>query len=486
MRAKVTMGLAAGVLAAGLALAQKPPPLGAPDVPGAKPGPAPQPAPQPGKPPVTGEAPRPGAPRAEAPPPIPANEPETVARLRRLLGPDATLAYASAEVTDPARGAVRLAGVTITANGKPTRIESLVIGDLRDDGLGEAEARNLVAEDPQGRVTIAQLNLVGLRVTAPPPGQGRRPDLAQLDSLRLAGVAFQDRDSRVRLASAAIEDYGAGRQTRIGFQGLEVGLPRNAQLDLVRVQRAELRGLDLARVTTEMQAGRATTWHGRYTFELEQVAVLKGNRPLGSLASLRSSADQPENAPGTGSMAMRGLRLEPQPGLDSWFQRLGYDALSFDLTAEGRYDPARNRLEMPTLSLVGQRIGTLALSLVLDNYTQEAAQRGDYGAIRIAALGIRLIDQGLFPRLAADQARATNTPERDLREQWANQAGGLLAAAPLAPLREAAQRFLRGQARELDLAARPPEPLTVQQMQGLAGLDPAQQVQRLGLTAQAR
>ena len=75
------------------------------------------------------------------PPPVPANEPAAVARLRSLLGPETALAYRSAESIDPARGSVRLLGVAMDGRGRRVTMEELTLDGLRDDGVGEATAR---------------------------------------------------------------------------------------------------------------------------------------------------------------------------------------------------------------------------------------------------------------------------------------------------------------------------------------------------------
>ena len=54
---------------------------------------------------------------AAAAPPIPADEPPALGQLRALLGPEAALTYARAEVTDPATGALRLTDVAAEAAG---------------------------------------------------------------------------------------------------------------------------------------------------------------------------------------------------------------------------------------------------------------------------------------------------------------------------------------------------------------------------------
>jgi hypothetical protein len=498
-------GLLAGGMATGIALAQKPPASDAPPSAG-KPAPAPAPAPGPsGKlapstpappsapPAVPAPAPAPGpsgklAPSTPAPQAtIPANEPAAIGRLRRLLGPDTTLVYDNAEVTDPARGTVRLSGVTLTAHGKPTRIESLTLDDLRDDGLGEAVARNLTQQDGTTSISLERAQIAGLTVRAPAPGEPRRPDLVTLDALRLEGLRVQDGDkSDIRIAQAALEDYGSGRQSRASLSGLEMRLKPGEAVDQLRLARVVLRGLDLARLATAAASDQPPPLAGRMAFEMEELTASNGGRAVGSLASLRLSSDQPESGTGTGTLALRALRIEPLPGLGSWMQRLGYPFLLFDVTADSRYDPTGGRLDLTTFSLAGRDMGTLALAMVLEGVSIGAMQRQDTSQVRLAGAALRYIDQSLFGRVLAQQAREGGMSEAQLREQYANMIAGALAAPALTPVREAVQRFIRGQAHEVELTLRPPRPVPLDELRRNPPTNPAEAAQRFGLGATAR
>ncbi len=504
--------LLAGGLVLGVAEAQKPPPAGAPTpAPAGKPAPMPPPTqapavpgkrggeapatpapatPAPGAPAPGAPAPdAPAAPRAQAPtvqPPI--DEPTAIGRLRSLLGPNSTLAYTAAEVTDPARGTVRLTGVTITSNGKPLRIESLALDDLRDDGLGEADARNLSFQDGTTRVTLERAQLAGLTVRPAPTGQPRTADLVTLDSLRVEGLLVRDGpDSEVRLAQAVLEDYGPGRQTRFSLGGLAVKLKPGDTVESVTLRRAVLRGMDVATIATMVSRNQTPPTAGRLALELEEVvATGPNNRPVAGIGSLRLTSDQPEGGVGVGNFAVRALRLNPVAGMDTWMRRLGYTALLFDLTADSRYDPVGGRMELTSLSLVGRDIGTLSLAFGADGAAAAAMQNGDWSGLRLLSAGLRYIDQGLFGRLMAQQAREGRTPEAQLREQYANMAGGVMAQPALAPVREAVQRFIRGQAHEVEITLHPPQPVPLAEFQQPAMTNPAEAAQRLGLGAVAR
>jgi hypothetical protein len=506
----------ASLLAGGLVLsgaeAQKPPPAGTPAPPSSKPAPAPPPTQGPavpGKPPAGGAPPAtpqtpggptpqtPGTPTPQTPPPRaqapnatpPIDEPTAVGRLRSLLGPDATLAYARAEVTDPARGTVRLSGVTITPRGdQPIGIETLALDDLRDDGLGEAEARKITINAGATSVVIERMQVAGLNLRNPAAGQPRTPDLVALDSLRVEGFVLTNTDaSGLRVDQASLEDYGPGRQTRVALGGMTLQVQPGQDVQRVTLRRAVVRGLDLAVVATAASRNQPPPTAGRIALELEEAAAVgTGGRSLGSLGSLRVTSDQPENGVGIGSVALRALRLEPIAGADVWMQRLGYTNLLFDLTADSRYDPAGGRIDLTSMSLVGRDMGTLSLAFSGDGAATSAMQRGDFAGLRLISAGLRYIDQGLVGRLIGQQARSSNTPEPQLREQYANMAGGALAQPALAPVREALQRFIRGQAREVEVTLHPAQPVAILELQQRPPANPADAVARLGLGAVAR
>ncbi len=508
------------VLACGAAAAQvKPPPAAgeappaAPDKfaapppaapsPGAPPSPPPaekfaEPLPSspdaPAAPPQTPPAPAPRRAVPDAPPPpppartAPANEPAAVARLRALLGPETALTYRSAESLDPARGSVRLLDVAMNGRGRRVSMEELTLDGLRDDGLAEATARGVTMRDRQGSATVARLRFAGLSLRRPPPGTEFRPDMVKLDALRVEGLRVAGR-SDATVAELSVEDYGAGRAGRVSLSGFEVGAPpRSAKR--VAVARAALRGMDLAAGLAALVASEAPPWpQGGYGLEVEGVLVREGGRPLGGFGALRVSGEVPAaGGPETGSLALRDLRIEPFPGFAEWLRRFGYEAVTADLSAESRYDRAAGRVELTSLSLAGREIGALGLALVLDGVTPKAAERGDPSAMRLVSAALRYVDQSLYGRFVRQQARETRAPEAQVRNGLAETADAALASLGKEPgvdaVRAAVGRFLRGEAREVEITARPAAPLAFTEFG--PGPPDAAMLGRLGLGASAR
>jgi hypothetical protein len=501
------------------ALAQsKPPPLGAPAPPQGDKFAAPPPLPaappgggagQPDKfglPPAAGSAPppalaAPGDPPPDAGPPAAADEHETVRRLRALLGPDTRLSYAATEVVDPARGAVRLREVVLRRpDGRSAAIAELTLDGLRDDGgVAEATARGVALQVEGGpATTVERVRLAGLAVRRPGPGEDLRPDMLGLDTLRIEGLSVAG-PTPVAIASLLLEDYGVGRAGRLSLEGLEVrgvGGAGGGVVDRVSLGRVALRGLDLAASLAALVAKDTPPRPaGAYALEAEDLALGgPGGRRIATLAGLRALGDQPGAGgigPETGRFALRELRIEPFPGLDDWLRRFGYAAITADLTAESRFDRATGRLELSPLSLAARDIGALALTMALDGVTADAKGAEAMQNARLVSLSLRYLDQSLYARFVRQQAAQARQPEARVREQMAAQAAGALSATgkdaeAMAGIRAAVQRFLRGEAREIEIAARPPEPVALGDMAAAGAGGPAGAVRMLGLTATAR
>lgn len=424
---------------------------------------------------------------APAAPDLPVDALPAVARFRALLGADTTLAYRAAEPIDPATGSVRLLGATLTREGGKAEIEELTLDGLAEARIGAASAREVTLTMGDTVSRIARLELRGL---AAPDGT---PESLALDSLRLETLTVEG-DARFAIAEITLEDYAAGKPGRLTLAGLDVLLPQAGAVDRVRVGRVALRGLDLPRSLSAMGSQttppRATEG---YMLEVESVVATAAGQAVGGFGTLRLQGDPPAGEIETGRLALRELRIEPFPPLADWLRRFGYPALLGDLTAESRYDRGRGWLELGSLSLAGREMGVLGLSLALEGATPEAAEAQDWEQLKLAGLALRFLDQSLLGRAARDAARQGKTTEAQVREGWARQVAAMLGAAPrgqaaggIGPIVTALQRFLRGEAKEVEITARPPQPVPLGDLP-VALMGGAAAVQRtLGLGAVAR
>ncbi len=502
MRAAGRMGMKATMLAtaAGLALAgpvlaqPKPGPQGAPQqaLPTSKP--APLGAPQQAQPAPRATPPQ-GQPAPLHPPimppaaqAIPANEPAAVTRLRGLLGAEVRMSYATAQALDSAGEQVRLTGVVLEQPGKRATAEELTINGLREDGVAEAVVRGFATEESGTRVRVGTMRIAGL--TVPRTGGQPKPEDVRLDGLRLEGVESSGA-ANMRLASLSFENWVAGQPARFAMQGLEVtGIDGGGIVDAVRIARFAFSGIDLATTLGAiMRAERPRALAGRASVELDGLDLAGGGRTVGRMTEMRIGADVTNaDGTGTGTMAFRGIRIEATPMIATWLTRFGYQAIDADITSTSAFEGGSGRVDVREFALAVREAGTLSFALAMDGLTQERMQAADFSATRLISFGLRYADASLFQRFIAAQSRESRTPEPQLREQFAAMVGGALSqpgAAALDPIRDAVQRFIRGQARTIEIRANPPRPLGMADMQG-APPNPAEAQRMLGITATAQ
>jgi hypothetical protein len=285
-----------------------------------------------------------------------------------------------------------------------------------------------------------------------------------------------------------VEEYGAGRVGRVSVSGFDMRVPGSG--NRVAAARAALRGFDLAAGLSALVASEAPPrMQGTYGLEIEGVSVRDGNRALGGFGALRVTGEIPASGPDHGGVVLRDLRIEPYPGVAGWLRRFGYEAVSADLTAESRYDRETGRLDLTSLSLSGRDIGAIGLSLVLDGVAPKAgASRPEPMAMRLVSGALRYVDQSLYGRYVRQQAQESRVPEEQVRRQGADTAEMMIGSLGQGPgidaVRAAVARFLRGEAREIEITARPAEPIALGEF-GAGPPDPAM-LGRLGLDATAR
>lgn len=484
------------LLATGTALAQKPAPL------------APPGAPQGGKPPALGApavpvVPAPSlpapdaarrppavpAPQAVAPlPPPPADEDPAIRRLRATFGPNVQMAYRSATVLDSSAGSFRLDGVTLRRPGAEATIDALSITGQREDGVRQAELRNLVTTEQSGpRVTVAQARLDGLTIRRPAaPGQNITPDAVTLDRFSLEGLRVES-DTTVTVAALTVEDYGPGRQTRLRLENLGGTRQGGSGADAFGLARLAVSGVDVATIWAQIVAGgRPEPTPGRLDALAENFTLSERGRVLGGAESLRIESETDAQLAGTGRAALRGLRLDGVPQLQDFLTRLGYQALVGDITLEGGYQPQGGRMTLPSFVIAAPGFGSISLSMDMDGIDRDAPPETLMTRMRLLAMAIRYRDEGLLPRALRMQAAQQRVNESQLREQIIGMANAVIGGPAAAALREPIERFVRGQAQELEISARPPQPVPLTALSGQPPRNAEEAQRRYGLTASAR
>jgi len=500
----LALATVAGVaLAGGMASAQKPSPGGAPQqaLPTAKPPPlgapmqaqpAPAPAPRVAPPPPVVQAPPQAAPPpvAQAPaPPVPANEPAAVTRLRGMLGARVQLSYGAVQALDPTGEQVRMTNVVLTQGSKRATADEVTLIGLRPDGVDETVITGLATREGRTEVRVARLRIAGLVV---PQGGGGppEPDKVRIDALSMNGVQTSG-DLDMRLATLSLENWVAGQPVRFAMEGLQMNGLDGGLVDGLRMARLAINGIDIGNTIAALMRNQSPpNLVGRAAIELDRLELSGGGRPVGALGEMRVAADVTNpNGSGTGTIALRGIRVEPVPMIAEWLTRFGYQAVDAEITAATAYDAASGRVELRDLTVAGRDVGTLTFSLVMDGVTQDRAQSAAFEEMRLISMGLTYADASLFRRFLAMQSAQTRTPEPQLREQFAAMAGGALSQpgqAALDPIRNAVQRFIRGEAQTVAIRVNPPQPIKLGDMQGGPPSSPGEAQRMFGVTAEAR
>ena len=509
--ALAALGLAVG---AGVAIAQKPPTASPPQAQsprapaqGAKPpaigqAPAPSPpvaaapsAPPGGKPGAAPTAPPPviAAPTQPAPlpQPVPANEPPGITALRQLLPPGAQLSYVTADTLDAATGRARMTGVVLVEGTARITADEITVERASREGVRALQLRNLRMTDSRPEIfTVAEAELQDLVLRMPAPGAS--PTAGSFDAARIAlRDARLEGEVSATIASLILEGWGAGRPTSIAMTGVEIGGPqRNAPFDRLRIGRLTMAGTDIPGAVMAVLTGRpAATIAGEPFFDLEDLGASLRGEAVAAIAAIAMRSRMDASGSGTGSVAIRGVRVLPAAGIAEWLARFGYADIQAELTAESSYDARTGRVELTALRLAGVDIGTFGLRFMLDGLTQDAIMRSDYSNTRFIGGGLSWLDQSILLRFLRDQARASNTTEAALREQHAAFVGGMLTdrrASGPNPLRDAIMRYIRGQASEVSITAAPPQPLNQGALAAGAMSGPAEIQRLLGITATSR
>lgn len=411
-------------------------------------------------------------------------EPAAVGQLRRMLGAGVTLAYGSATATD-VQGGAALTAVVLTKGAETIRIANARLEGLRDDGIARLSLRDIQIAGGQHSATLDQLDLEGLTVRRQPGGAPPKPtdvsaDLLRMENWRSAG------DTPVNIGAINVENFGGGRPGSVNVTALEVGVRGAGPVERVAVARIAVSGLDAAEILSAIMDQRPpATLPGRSSLDIESVTVSQGSNVLGRLGAFSMRGEVAPGRPNTGSLAIRGLEVNPAPPHAEWMQRLDYTSLRAEARMEATHDTTTGVLDMPVFSIELRDAGELSLAFRVDNVRENMDQRSAQN-VRLISARLRYADLSLFRRWVRTAAQREGTPENAFRQRLAQQAAAALSGPNLASARDAVQRFLNGQATVLELAANPTAPLSMEMVQRKPQRDFAGWQNMFGLTLTAR
>lgn len=452
--------------------------------------------PRPGsRPPHEREAQRraPAAPNPSWPalPPRMDNEPVALATLRGLLSDEVALGYAEARQEGDV---LTLRDADLRRGAERFLVQELILEAPGPEGLRRGEARNLRFEAPDTAATVERLEIGGLAMLPLRPGQEsseREPDQITLDMVRVGGIEVRDGSGvRVTLARFDLSGWRAGQAGRAGFEGLEVGLT-GAPVDQVRVASAGVEGLDIAALMTSATRnetpGRPPA--GRQAYRVEGVQVLRGGQGVAGMGRLLIEGEAREDGFSGGRISVNEVVVERTEETAVVLDVVGLDRLSMDLTIDASWMPANERLDVSALAFGVRDLGALALGWSMEGVNIEAPGANPE-AVRLLQAQLRYADQSLYERTLNDQARRQNTTPAQVRTQHREMVMAVLTGPAPDPgldgLREALLRFVAGQAREVEIIARPPAPVTLDTAQAAMAQGPAATVALLGVRATAR
>lgn len=411
-------------------------------------------------------------------------EPAAVTQLRRMLGSGVTLAYGTATATD-VQGGAALSAVVLTKGAETIRIAEARLEGLREDGIARLSLRDIQIAGGQVPATLDRLDLEGLTIRRQPGGAPPKPTDVSADLLRLENWRSTG-DTPVNIGAVSVENFGAGRTGATNVTALEVGLRGAGPVDRLAIARIAFSGLDTAEILSAIMEQRPpATPPGRSSLDIESVSVSQAGNVIGRLGAFTMRGEVAPGRPSSGSFALRGLEVNPAPPHAEWMQRLDYTSLRAEARMEATHDTATGVLDMPVFSIELRDAGELSLAFRVDNIRENMDARSAEN-MRLISARLRYADLSLFRRWVRTAAQRDGTPENTFRQRLAQQATAALTGPTLASARDAVQRFLRGDATVLELAAAPRAPLSMGLVQRKPQRNLAGWQDMFGLTLTAR
>jgi hypothetical protein len=379
---------------------------------------------------------------------------------------------------------VLLAHMLVEGRSDANEAARIVVGEGRTEAIdfnlpngGKAHVASLTFRNLGGRaLAVPMASLVDLAPKpdqpALPPSPERQRALAALfadiftsqtvGSLELAGLTVQPAAGlTTTLAKVTVNDLAAGRIGAMGFEGLSIALPDNGNVTIGGVT---LSGLDLKPVLAQ---GADSTGGATRAFPHFDRLDLKGfsgrfaspgGKPLNIVldkAGLAASGWL-NAAPTKLALDLDHLAFDLPADDPHWrpLRDLGYTKLDLTLGAQSAYDPDKQELIIPKVSLSAPDLGSVEVSARLNNV--DAALIGQNIEKARAALAASLFrhativvrDSGLLTRLIDTQARHSNATAEAIRARWAastRQAATALLAqnADRGAVADAAEKFVQ-------------------------------------------
>lgn len=254
----------------------------------------------------------------------------------------------------------------------------------------------------------------------------------------------------------------------------------------------------------EIAANKASVSPGYRTFDVKNIQIRDEDGKVADIQAISSSIDSMDgDLPTAGSFSLTGATVdvnELEAEETKSLKELGYETLTMDVSASGRWDPEAATINIPELKIDAKEAASLTLSLSLGGVTREVVEQLEEKSenpeeamallqnVTVIDAKIRLDDASLTGRILDQEAQKAGVEVPVF-------VAGLTGSLPLM-LGMLQNKELEGQVAQavteflntpgsLELVAAPATPVPFSQVMGTAMLAPQMipQILSVGITA---
>lgn len=420
---------------------------------------------------------------------------QAIERLRASLPPDVALEHGAVSA-DPVSGRITVADVAFGPRDTPQerlRAPRVVLEGVRPrgGGVGSLSAEGLTLTvlsngRPQRVAEIGAIRIGGL--VLPAEGEPFDPAAIRLDAAEVTAIAITPADPASDPAGTigriALSGIGGDRPDGVAVEAVDLRLPDLGYGDRLRLGRAQAENMRLLPLALALAAGNPPQPPpGVSRFAMEGLAVSEGERPL---VVVGRAASEGEAIGGNlsrvrGRIAIEGVEIAIPPEVGPF--SLGYTTLRAGLGLSIEAETAAGDWNLQEFRLALADVGTLELALQMTGLGADPAVDAMRTG-RLHGFTLRYTDAGLVGRALEEGAKQGGMRAEELRRQIA-EAAPMLFSGPGAEGNIAALRRFLDRPGTIEVAARPPAPVRLSDLEreGNAGPDRVMRMLNIGVTA---
>ncbi|MFH5924026.1 hypothetical protein [Roseomonas xinghualingensis] len=416
-------------------------------------------------------------------------------------------------------GAVNWAAAAVegaVAEGFRAEVENrgeAAIGRFTISGYQPGALREVVMEgfrfadntDGSTRMQLGRARLAG--TVLPRIGQPFDPWGLAADAVLLEGVEIstEKRGATIHLGRVQIDGWGEGRLTTLAAEGL--GTTGNAPktgdftVELGRLGFSGVAARDIAYAHLHDRNPPLPVPSQDQDGLLEGLSISLGGAPLLRIGAVRGRNSWDPAAPDTqiGTASLEGLALDlPGEYGGAWLDALGFKSILGRMELGTRLIPQDGRMIVDPFTIEATGMGRLGFTMDMRGIEmpppgQPSMAKDDPFALMarwsVAGLAIRYTDEGLLQAMLVQQATRERVTEQQLQDRYARMmlrapvSGSARGKEPPAirQIREALAAFARNLG-TIEIAMRPPAPVPLLDLAGLAALPGERTVRELNIT----